>query len=163
TASANVGLPFSAYSINFTQPAIGDFNHDGFLDVAYGATFVSDIDSFTSSFAQIVFGDGKGHFPAHGAALSLSTNFLAAGYFNGDGKVDIAVASHAGVSILLGNGDGSFQAQKTYSATGPMTGIVQASLRQDGIECLIGIDSASKRFALLPGVGNGTFGVPVFF
>jgi hypothetical protein len=44
-----------------------------------------------------------------------------------------------------------------------MTGIVQASVRQDGIECLIGIDSASQRFILLPGVGNGTFGAPVFF
>jgi hypothetical protein len=260
--TAKVDLPFSvdgAFPSNVTPPAIGDFNHDGYLDIAYGATFVSDIPDASPSFAQILFGDGKGHFPTQGPALTLNTNFLAAGYFNGDGyadlasldsstfeiligkgdgtfvapvtypvgtnpvfvlqrdlnhdgkrdivvvnrdsndisvllgngngtfqpqrrfaagtaplaavtgdfnrdgKVDIAVAGSSGVSILMGNGDGTFQLAKTYSATGPMTGIVQASVRQDGIECLIGIDSASQRFTLLPGVGNGTFGAPVFF
>ena len=39
----------------------------------------------------------------------------------------------------------------------------QASVRQDGIECLLGVDSAKNRFVLLPGVGNGTFGAPVFY
>ena len=65
--------------------------------------------------------------------------------------------------MLLGNGDGTFQPQKTYSAGGSMTGIVEASVRQDRLECLIGIDSATQRFTLLPGVGDGTFGAPVFF
>ncbi len=257
--TANVGLPFTAFNASVSPPAIGDFNHDGYLDIAYSGTGTDPSQGTPQPFAQILFGDGKGHFPTQGPALSLSTNFLAAGYFNGDGyadlasldgstfeiligkgngnfaapvtypvgtnpvfvlqrdlnhdgkrdivvvnrdsndisvllgngngtfqpqkrfaagsapvaattgdfnrdgKIDIAVASSAGVSILLGNGDGTFQPQKTYSATGAMTGIVQASVRQDGIECLIGIDSASKRFTLLPGVGNGTFGAPVFF
>ncbi len=259
--TANVDLPFSvdgAFPFNFTPPAIGDFNHDGYLDVAFGATFASDVGG-PPFFAQVLFGDGKGHFPTQGPTLSLNTNFLAAGYFNGDGyadlvsldgstfeiligkgdgtfaapvtypvganpvfvlqrdlngdgkrdivvvnhdsndisvllgngngtfqpqkrfaagtapitavtgdfnrdgKVDIAVAGSAGVSILLGNGNGTFQAQKIFSAAGPMTGLVQASVRQDGIECLIGIDSVSARFALLPGNGDGTFGAPVFY
>ena len=34
---------------------------------------------------------------------------------------------------------------------------------QDGIECLLGIDSVSKRFTLLPGVGDGTFGASAFY
>jgi len=261
TASFPLFITFD-WSHSFNPPAIGDFNHDGYLDIAYSGTGIDVSSGGTGGpqpLVQILFGDGKGHFPTHGPALSLTTKFLAAGYFNGDGfadlasldgstfeiligkgngtfaapvtyavgtnpvfilqrdlnhdgkrdilvvnhdsddisvllgrgdgtfqpqkrmaagnapssavtgdfnrdgKVDIAVASSAGVSILLGNGDGTFQPQKTYSATGPMTGIVQASVRQDGIECLIGIDSASTRFTLLPGVGNGTFGAPVFF
>ena len=36
-------------------------------------------------------------------------------------------------------------------------------MRQDGIECLLAIDSTSKRFVLLPGIGDGAFGAPVFF
>ncbi len=237
-------------------PAIGDFNHDGHLDVA--ASGFVDFQDGTPE-AQIAFGDGTGNLPGTGPFLPLSTNYLAGGYFNSggvedlasvdpsglsiligngngtfapaknygvgnnpvfvlqrdlngdgkrdlvvvnhdsdtisvllgngdgtfkpqvtyaagtlpntavtgdfnrDGKVDIAVGSNAGISVLLGNGNGTFQAQKLYSAPGPITGIAQASVRQDGNECLLGVDSAKARFVLLPGFGNGTFGTPVFY
>jgi hypothetical protein len=44
--------------------------------------------------------------------------------------------------------------RRFVSATFAMTQIVQAPVRQDGIESLIGIDSASKRFVLRPGVAT---------
>jgi len=240
-------------------PAIGDFNHDGFLDVA-DAIVVDDVDGVPSQIEGVVlFGDGKGGLPTRAPAFSLTSNYLAAGNynadgfadltsvngselqvlmgkgdgtfavpvnyavgsnpvfvlkqdlnrdgkndlivvnhdsdnisillgngdgtfktqktysagtlpnaavtgdFNRDGKIDIAVASNAGVLVLLGNGDGTFRPETTLTATGPLTGIAQASLRQDGIESLLGVDSASKRFMLLPGVGDGTFKAPVFY
>src|SRR6516165_1720682 len=40
---------------------------------------------------------------------------ITVGDFNGDGKPDIAVADGQNVSILLGNGDGTFQAAANYS------------------------------------------------
>ena len=36
-------------------------------------------------------------------------------------------------------------------------------MRQDGNECLLGVDSAHGRFVLLPGHGDGAFGAPVFY
>jgi Bacterial Ig-like domain (group 3)/FG-GAP-like repeat len=257
THSAGTSLNFTDFSEAVNPPAIGDFNHDGLLDIAYSA-IVSFWDP-PPAYTQIIFGDGKGGLSGSGPAMDTAGNYLAAGYFNAggiedlasvdssglsillgngdgtfapaknfgvgnnpvfvlqrdlngdgkrdvvvvnhdsdtvsvllgngdgtfkpqvayaagtlpntavtgdfnrDGKVDIAVGSSTGVSILLGNGNGTFQAQKLYSATGAITGLVQASVRQDGNECLLGIDSATNRFVLLPGLGNGTFAAPVFY
>ena len=43
---------------------------------------------------------------------------VAVGDFNGDGTLDLAVANYrsANVSVLLGNGDGTFQAARNYAA-----------------------------------------------
>jgi len=54
---------------------------------------------------QIAFGDGKGHFTAPGPALPLSTNFLAAGYYNGDGYADLASLDGSAFEILIGKGN----------------------------------------------------------
>jgi hypothetical protein len=133
-----------------------DLNGDGKRDLV-----VVNHDSDTIG---VLLGNGDGTFkPQVAYAVGTLPNTAVTGDFNRDGKVDIAVGSSTGVSVLLGNGNGTFQAQKLYSATGPITGIAQASVRQDGIECLLGVDSAKNRFVLLPGVGNGTFGAPVFY
>src|SRR5260370_37461284 len=45
---------------------------------------------------------------------------VAVGDFNRDGVQDLAVANHnsSNVSVLLGNGDGSFQAAQNFAAIG---------------------------------------------
>lgn len=133
-----------------------DLNGDGRRDL-----LVVNHDSDSIS---ILLGNGDGTFkPQVQYAAGTMPNITVTGDFNRDGKVDIAVGSNAVISVLLGNGDGTFQAEKIYPATGPITGIAQAPVRQDGIESLLGIDSASRHFVLLPGVGDVTFGTPVFY
>lgn len=133
-----------------------DLNGDGKKDILVVNQASNDV--------SILLGKGDGTFqPQKTFAAGTSPVAAITGDFNGDGKIDIAVASSAGISVLLGNGNGTFQAEKTYPATGAVTQIVEASLRQDGIEDLIGIVPASQRFVVLPGTGTGTFGAPVVF
>lgn len=87
--------------------AVGDFNGDGKLDIA-GA-------SFNSSVVSIFLGNGDGSF---GAPVQYPTgpmldsppyHNVLVGDFNGDHKLDLAVATDNGVAVLLGNGNGTFQ------------------------------------------------------
>ena len=71
--------------------------------------------------------------------------WVSAGDFNGDGNIDLAVASacsddtctQGGVAILLGYGDGTFQAPTVYGAGSPYSlMIVTGDFHGDGkLEC----------------------------
>ena len=60
---------------------------------------------------------------------------VAFGDFNGDGKLDLAVANQADstVSVLLGNGDGTFAAGTLYSPGGSPSALAVVDLNGDGI------------------------------
>ncbi len=75
--------------------------------------------------------------------------------FNGDGKLDAAVSSSAGIGILLGNGDGTFKGVTfiTTGGTGAM-GIVTGDFNNDGKPDLI-VGAVNGRRYL--GNGDGTF------
>ncbi len=89
---------------NGSDVAIADFNNDGKLDVI--GTSQSDNNLY------FLAGVGDGTFlPAQAIPVGLSSNVLGVGDFNADGKLDFAIASNtAEVEIILGNGDGTFQA-----------------------------------------------------
>ena len=59
---------------------------------------------------------------------------LVAGDFNGDGRTDLAVANSGSndVSVLLGNGDGTFQPQVTYAVGSEPVAIVAGDFNGDG-------------------------------
>jgi len=88
---------------------------------------------------------------------ATSTNSVAAADFNLDGKMDL-VAATAGVAVLLGKGDGSFQPTKSYTA-GPSstTFVTVADLNGDGKPDIVAVDSEADAVLVLLGNGDGTF------
>jgi hypothetical protein len=94
----------------------------------------------------------------------LAAQSLASADFNGDGRLDLATANYFDntVSVLLGNGDGTFQAPRTSAAgTAYSTlSLVTADLNRDGKTDLVTLNYNSTNMSLLLGNGDGTFQAP---
>jgi hypothetical protein len=142
--------------------AVADFNGDGKVDLAVAT------DSGASGFS-IFLGNGDGTFQAaigYGVLGSV-TNSIATADFNGDGKADLAVANGGSsvigpvpsnyVSVVLGNGDGTFRTAVNYFTVGnEPSSIAIADLNGDGKADLAVADGLGTVDVLI-GNGDGTF------
>ena len=83
---------------------------------------------------------------------------MAVGDLNGDGKPDLAVANSNSddVSVLLGNGDGTFQAPVSYAAGVSPVSVAVGDLNGDGKPDLAVANSGSDDVSVLLGNGDGT-------
>ena len=110
--------------------AAGDFTGNGHVDLA-----VANGDGTVS----VLLGKGDGTFQPQVtyAVGGKPAAHRVAGDFNGDGRLDLAAfgadsTRTSEVSILLGNGDGTFQSQATYAVGSSPGAIVADDFTGDG-------------------------------
>ena len=137
--------------------AAGDFNGDGKPDLV-----VADLNGAAGANLSVLLnkGDGTGTFlPAVAYGAGTNPNEVQVGDFNGDGKLDIAVANFGGnnVSILLGNGDGTFQSAHNFPAGTNPAALTVADFNGDGKLDLAVANYGSNDVGVLLGNGDGTF------
>jgi hypothetical protein len=110
---------------------------------------------------------------AHASSFAPKVDFgtgtepysVAVGDFNGDGRLDIAVANLLSdtVSILLGTGTGTFGPKADF-ATGPSpASVTVGDFNKDGKLDLAVANRSGNSISILLGAGNGTFGAKTDF
>ena len=143
-----------------------DVNGDGKPDIV-----ISNSDGTIS----VLLNKGNGKFGKAIVTTSITQyspylNSLAFGDFNGDGKPDIAVATYwntSDVYVLLGNGNGTFQAPIIVTAPAYTYALASGDFNNDGkLDLLVTLEGdagcsgpwpGSAAYAFFQGNGDGTF------
>jgi hypothetical protein len=144
-----------------TSAVVGDFNGDGKQDLAV-------LSGQGVGSVNIYLGNGDGTFqPAKNfpvAASASASRLLAMGDFNGDGIEDLVATNSSlnQVAVILGNGDGTFNAPAYYPAPSKPWNVVVGDINNDGFQDLVVAADGSSSATILQGNGDGTFKPAVF-
>ena len=166
-------LPASTYPAG-TGPlalAVADFNRDGRLDLVaanYGFDSALPYAPNIGKTVSVLLGNGDGTFqPARAYDAGVGPYDVAAGDFNRDGLLDLVVANlgpemQRGVtlSVLFGNGDGTFQSPTAYYAGRGPNAVAIGDFNGDGIQDFAASIFEEGTIAVLLGNPNGTFQTP---
>lgn len=137
------------------EPA--DFNNDGKMDIA----------GTGSSGVGVYLGTSQGgQAPMISTPIATALGFtgrdLTAADFNGDGKMDVAVTNNAGdsVTVLAGNGDGTFGSPATYATQDSPGALVAGDLNGDGKPDLVVTNINTDSTSIYLNNGSGVMGAP---
>ncbi len=153
--SYDVGVPA-------TSVIAADFTNDSITDLVISSNY-----GYVGAWLLRGVGDGTFVPAPNGISTASYAGNMVAGLFDGDGPVDLAIATgccgFGGIEILPGNGDGTFR-DPIYTDLGSTPGGLAASdLNWDGATDLATTDASHNRVLVLLGNGDGTFQTPVAY
>jgi hypothetical protein len=92
-------------------------------------------------------------------AAGTNPKSISTGDFNGDGKLDLAIANKGSstVSVLLGLGSGSFSSQTTFAVGADPNSISVGDFNGDSKQDLAIANYSANSVSILIGTGNGSF------
>lgn len=134
---------------------VSDFNNDGNADLVTANGRDGNV--------SILLGDGRGSFSAQTTfAVGGTYTFpscVNVGDFNGDGNVDLITAntSDHNVSVLLGDGSGSFGQPTIFAVAGYAVSVNVGDFNSDGKVDLVVVNSDLNSISLLLNTTDGKF------
>lgn len=133
----------------------GDFNGDGIPDIAVG-----NFTSANGQTASIFLGNGDGTFTLKSTpTVAQDPGPISVGDFNGDGILDLAIVSSQSASpeggsadeitVLQGNGDGTFTTQSTPAVGDSPVDIATADVNGDGNQDIVVTNEGDNTVSVL--------------
>ena len=182
TPPGGPGLTIEVYGVGFVPNSIVRWNGSDrattFLNSNEVLATISSPDTATAGAESLtVFSPSPGGGVSNTAFFSVTnptqtvvlepTDYVVGGYpvcgvtadFNGDGKLDLAIGkiNSNTVSVLLGNGDGTFGPKQDYLTGTDIRAIVVGDFNGDGKLDLAVANYYSNSVSILLGNGDGTF------
>jgi hypothetical protein len=157
-ATATFNSPLTTPLPGGSSMAAADMNGDGRDDVIV-------LQSPMNVSVYLSTADGQ---PGTSTSTSIGTEYvgiIAPADFNGDGKMDVAITTFHGLTLLLGDGHGSLTIASQTALPDQPFAVAAADLDGDGkIDAAVTIIAAgASKLAICPGRGDGTFGSPVTY
>ncbi|CAF2593126.1 unnamed protein product [Rotaria sp. Silwood2] len=154
TFSDELSLP--VWGVTWLRFAAGDFNNDNQLDLTFN--------DYDGGQVAIMLGNGNGTFEAPVRFSTAHGSYpvdISVADFNSDNYLDIAVVNYGidSVGILLGNGNGNFSAQTTFS-TGRGSyprSLAIADFNGDTYKDIAVANLNTRNIGVFLGHGDGTF------
>jgi hypothetical protein len=146
---------------NVNAVVVADFNGDGILDLAFADS--DCVANCQPNAVSVILGNGDGTFQAPNTystgTTDTNTYALVAADLNGDGKIDLAAVNNATgtLSVLLGNGDGTFQQHVDYTVGAEPASVAVGDFNGDGHPDLVVSNFNSNTLSILINNGDGTF------
>lgn len=155
--------------------AIADVNEDGNPDVLVSNNQCILSSNCSLGLVGVLLGSGNGTLQSAATYTAgiWSLRQVAIADINGDGHSDVIVggcgsgdcfAANGKVSVLIGNGNGTFHSPQTYSSGGKLVdGIAVADLNGDGRLDLAATNTIDSSVSVFLGNGDGSFEAPTTF
>jgi hypothetical protein len=162
TAISSSGLPGN-YTLTGTVVGLGSLT----------SVLKGEVSFFDTSNSNSLLGKALLGKPASAQSFASQVSYGTGGEpdaaavadLNGDGIPDLAVTNQLSnnVSVLLGNGDGTFQPQVNYSTSARPIGVAVGDFNGDGKLDLAVVNLRGNSVSILLGNGDGTFQPQVTF
>ena len=156
---------FPALRINAIDPAIiiSDVNNDNILDILF-------TNNQRDSSIGIFYGFGDGNFTLpkiYFTDLETAPAMIAAGHFNNDSRVDLAVCyfNRGGIGVFMHSGSESFATPALFSTGNQSrpTSIVLGDFNNDNYLDIVVTNSVNDSIGILLGYGNGEFALQITY
>ncbi|GHO49038.1 FG-GAP repeat domain-containing protein [Ktedonospora formicarum] len=133
--------------------ALGDFNHDGNLDIVVTSTDDNNVLVYLNNSGDGTFQAGSVSYPVGATPIAV-----AVGDFNRDGNLDIVTGNDDGtVTVLLNYGDGTFQPQPPIPCSFYSHSIAVGDFNRDGNLDILTANYDDGTVTVLLGNGDGGF------